>query len=172
VTGSQPDTPILTRARPEPRGYFKPVDEGQLLDWAPLQKRLRDARNYWVATSSSDGIVHTMPVWGVWGERGFTFSTGPSTRKARNLYENQQAIVHLEDGAAVLVVEGRATEVTDAARLAEFLDSYNPKYHWNFTLDQVQRGVFELRPLKAFAWLGDEGDAFAATATRFTFDDS
>ena len=80
--------------------------------------------------------------------------------------------MHLEDGAAVLVVEGRATEVTDAARLAEFLDNYNPKYHWDFTLDQVQRGVFELRPLKAFAWLGDEGDAFAATATRFTFDDS
>ena len=69
------------------------------------------------------------------------------------------------------MVEGTATEVTKGARLAEFLERYNPKYHWDFTLDQVQRGVFELRPLKAFAWLGDEGDAFAGTATRFVFHD-
>jgi len=159
------------RSRPEPEGYFRPADQGELLEWAPLAQRLQDARNYWVSTASSDGIPHAMPVWGVWGERGFTFSTGPSTRKARNLYGNPRAVVHLEDGAATLVVEGTATEVTDEARLAEFLAAYNPKYCWDFTLDQIQRGVFELRPLKAFAWLGDEGDAFAGTATRFVFED-
>ncbi len=159
------------RSRPEPQGYFKPAGDGELLEWGPLAQRLKDARNYWVASASSDGVAHAMPVWGVWSERGFTFSTGPSTRKARNLYGNPHAVVHLEDGAAVLVVEGTATEVTDGDRLVEFLENYNPKYQWNFTLDQVQRGVFELRPVKAFAWLGDEGDAFAATATRFLFED-
>ena len=109
------------QSRPEPRGYFKAVDDGKLLDWAPLQQRLQNARNYWVVTTSTEGTPHTMPVGGAWSERGSTFSTGPTTRKARNLYDNPHAVVHLEDGAAVLVVEGTGTEVTDTARLAASL---------------------------------------------------
>ena len=37
----------------------------------------------------------------------------------------------------MIAVEGRATEVRDRAELLAFLDAYNPKYRWNFTVDQV-----------------------------------
>lgn len=157
------------RSRPAPSGYFSPADAGVLLDWAPLQQRLAETRNYWVSTASGAGVPHAMPVWGVWDGQGFTFSTGPTTRKARNLYENPTAVVHLEDAAAALVVECVAAEVADEVSLTAFLEAYNPKYQWDFRLDQVARGVFHLSPVKAFAWLGDEGDRFSATATRFDF---
>lgn len=110
-----------------------------------------------------------MPVWGVWLTDRFVFSTSPESRKARNVFENPWCCVHLEDGNVVIVVEGRAVELRDPAELLVFLDVYNPKYDWNFTPDQVTRGVFAVRPEQAFAWLGGEGEAFGGTATRWQF---
>lgn len=158
-------------SRPEPSGYFEPADQGRgLLRWTEIREKLVAARNYWVATASSSGLPHAMPVWGVWLEGRFLFSTAPDTRKARNLLENPRAVVHLESGAELVVVEGRAREARDAATIAAFITAYNPKYGWNFAAEDLSRGLFEVRPTKAFAWLGDEGDAFSGTATRWVFD--
>ncbi len=49
--------------------------------------------------------------------------------------------------------------------------SYNPKYDWDFTPEQVRKGVYSFRPQRAFAWLDDNGDGFARAGTRFTFED-
>jgi nitroimidazol reductase NimA-like FMN-containing flavoprotein (pyridoxamine 5'-phosphate oxidase superfamily) len=143
-----------------------------LLDWDETARRFAAPRNYWVSTASKAGRPHAMPVWGVWLGDRFVFSTSPESRKARNLHANPQAAVHLEDGDVAIVIEGRVEELRDTADLSAFLDAYNPKYHWYFTLDQVARGVFAVRPQTAFAWLGGEGEAFAGTATRWKFDTS
>ena len=158
-------------SRPEPAGYFLPADQGSgLLDWGDTVARLSLARNYWVATADADGRPHSMPVWGVWLDDRFVFSTSPVSRKARNLKANPQAVLHLESGAELVVVECTASEVRDPARLGAFLAAYNPKYDWNFTAADVENGgVYELRPVKAFAWLGDHGEAFSGTATRWSF---
>lgn len=158
-------------ARPSTPGYFRPANEGSgLIEWKSIEDRLASAHNYWVATASKAGRPHAMPVWGVWLGDRFAFSTSPESRKARNLKANPLVVVHLEDGNAVIAIEGRAHEQRDRAKLLAFLDVYNPKYHWNFTPDQVSEGVFEVLPERAFAWLGGEGDAFGGTATRWRFD--
>ncbi len=109
-----------------------------------------------------------MPVWGIWLDDLFYFSTGPTTRKARNLAANPRVVVHLESGAELVVVEGRAREIRDAPTIARFVAGYNPKYGWDFTVAQLETGgLFEVRPERAFAWLGDEGEAFSGTATRW-----
>jgi hypothetical protein len=111
-----------------------------------------------------------MPVWGIWLDDRFVFSTSPASRKARNLAANPHAVLHLESGAQVVVLECRAAQVDDAADLAAFVDTYNAKYDWNFTVRDVENGgVYELRPLKAFAWMDDHGEAFSGTATRWLF---
>ena len=163
---------ILDRSRPATPGYFQPADKGVLLEWNETAQRFAAAKNYWISTASASGRPHAMPVWGVWLSDRFVFSTSPESRKARNLQVNPQVAVHLENGDVLVVVEGRAAEVRDQAELLAFLDAYNPKYHWNFTVDQVSRGVFAVHPETAFAWLGGEGDAFGATATRWRFDTS
>jgi hypothetical protein len=160
--------------RPEPRGYFLPEDAGRgLLPWSVAEERLAGARNYWVATVSPEGVPHAMPVWGVWIDGRFLFSTGPTTRKARNIDANPDVVVHLERGAEVVVIEGAARDVSlDEERVKRFLEAYNPKYAWDFTADAFRAGgLYEVVPRKAFAWLGDQGEAFSGTGTRWTFDD-
>lgn len=162
---------VVEVSRPVTPGYFRAADEGAgLLDWEETARRFSTPRNYWIATASLMWRPHTMPVWGVWLDDRFWFSTSPDSRKARNLRENTQVSVHLEDGDAVIVIEGRASEVTDTTQLLAFLAAYNPKYAWDFTLDQVSHGVFAVSPESAFAWLGSEVDAFGGTATRWRFD--
>ncbi len=140
-----------------------------LLDWSETAKRFAAARNYWVSTASLAGHPHAMPVWGVWLDDRFVFSTSPASRKARNLMSNPEVTVHLEDGDAVVIIEGRAAEVRDPIGLSAFLTAYNPKYRWDFTLEQVARGVFDVHPARAFAWLGSEGESFGGSATRWSF---
>jgi hypothetical protein len=162
---------IDDRSRPNTPGYFKAAHEGAgLLDWEPIATRFAASRNYWVSTASSKGRPHAMPVWGVWLGDRFVFSTSPESRKARNLRANPYAAVHLEDGNAVIVIEGRVRELRDSAELSAFLAAYNPKYAWNFAPDQVAEGAFEVAPKYAFAWLGGEGEAFGGTATRWRFE--
>lgn len=160
-------------SRPDAPGYFLDRDRGVgLLSWRTARERLENARNYWVATASPEGRPHAMPVWGVWLAERFLFSTGPSTRKARNLVANPRAVVHLESGAEVVVVEGIAEEVSDEGVIQAFLSAYNPKYGWNFSAADLRSGgLFEVRPTKAFAWLGDEGESFSGTGTRWLFEE-
>ena len=164
--------PKRRASRPSVRGYFAPADAGRgLLEWDVAERQLVAARNYWLATASSAGAPHAMPVWGVWLESRFLFSTGPSTRKARNLRENPRAVVHLESGAQVVAVEGRARESRDEAVIATFLAAYNPKYAWNFDAgDLASGGLFEIFPDRAFAWLADQGEGFSEAATRWIFE--
>ncbi len=112
-----------------------------------------------------------MPVWGVWLDPTFVFSTSPISRKARNLASNSHVVVHLESGADLVVIEGVAEEVRERAALESFVAAYNPKYGWDFVLAQVEGGgVYAVRPRIAFSWLGDQGEAFSGTATRWRFE--
>ena len=162
---------VVEVSRPATPGYFRAAHEGSgLLDWNTTAQRFGAQRNYWVSTASKAGRPHAMPVWGVWLDDRFLFSTSPQSRKARNLLVNPRVVVHLEDGHASIVIEGRARELSDSTQLLGFLAAYNPKYAWNFTLDDVKRGVFAVAPETAFAWLGSDADSFGGTATRWRFD--
>ncbi len=73
-------TPVVSR--PDPKGYFLAEDAGQgLLPWSHVVQRMTGARNYWVATTGRDGRPHCMPVWGVWQDEQFVFSTSPIASK-------------------------------------------------------------------------------------------
>lgn len=158
---------ITSVSRPQPAAYFGPEDEG-FLDWETLLWRFAAERSYWVATAASDK-PHTMPVWGIWHDDAFKFSTATVSNKAKNLRANPFAVVHTANTEATLILECHAEEITATKELQIFVDEYNPKYKWTFSLDDVREGVFALTPYKAFAWAGGEGDAFANTATRWTF---
>lgn len=163
--------PAPRASRPSPQSYFLPPEQGSgLLPWSHAVRLLTQARNYWVSTAGADGAPHAMPVWGVWLGGRFLFSTSPASRKARNLAHDPRVVVHLESAAELVVVEGVAREVAEADVIEAFLAAYNPKYAWSFTADELRAGLFEVRPRKAFAWLGDQGEAFSGAATRWVFD--
>ena len=69
-----------------PDALAKPSDDiSSLKPWSWAVERLEQSHNYWIATSRPDRRPHLMLVWGVWWQDAFWFSTGPRTRKARNI---------------------------------------------------------------------------------------
>jgi pyridoxine/pyridoxamine 5'-phosphate oxidase len=56
-----------------------------------------------------------MPVWGVWADDRFYFSTGRQSRKARNLAANAACVVCAERADEAVIVEGVAEEVSKAS---------------------------------------------------------
>jgi len=158
------------RSRPGPAGYFAEGEEG-MLPWTHVVLELRDARNYWISTvSPADRMPHSMPVWAVWEEEQLLFSTSPVSAKARNLRHSPNTCVHLESGRRVVMLQGETHPVEDPRIQELYRLHYNPKYDWDFTPEQVRKGVYSFRPSRGFAWLDDHGDGFAKAGTRFTFD--
>jgi general stress protein 26 len=137
-----------------------------LLDWDWATERLERARNYWVSTARPDGRAHAMPVWGLWHDDAFYFSSAPNSRKARNLVSNPAVVVHLESGDEVVIVEGKAERATDEDLLARLSEDYTRKYGYEVTFTVEGRGLVAVRPTIAYAWREQD---FPQSATRFSF---
>ncbi len=149
-----------------PEGYGIAKTDKGLLSWSWVLRRLKESHNYWVVSSTIDGHPHSMPVWGVWVDRAFCFSTHPSSRKARNLRRNPRVLIHLESGDEAVILEGFAMKTTDPMIKKRFYDLYYAKY--KFRLESLGKNqiTFILRPRIAFAWREKD---FADSATRWTF---
>src|SRR2546427_4666203 len=74
---SQNLSTVPLASRPYMPGYGLPAaDKGEgLLPWEWAVERLTESHNYWVATTRPEGRPHVMPVWGIWVESVFYFST-------------------------------------------------------------------------------------------------
>ncbi len=153
-------------ARPKfPGVYGIHADEEGLLDWSWAEERLVAARNYWVTTVRPDGRPHAMPVWGLWHEGAFYFSSSPDSRKAKNLATNPAVTINLESGDEVVIVEGMADYASDEDLLRRLGEDYSRKY--SFDVDFTGgRPLARVRPRVAYSWVEQE---FPKTATRFTF---
>lgn len=145
-----------------------PASKGHgLLAWEWVTERMERARNYWVSTSGSSGAPHAMPVWGVWVNDSFYFAADRLSRKSRDLMHNPKAVLHLESGDEVVILECNAEEVAGSAELREVAEAYFAKYAIKLELTPEAlrtNAVFVLRPTVAYAW--EERD-FPGTATRW-----
>jgi nitroimidazol reductase NimA-like FMN-containing flavoprotein (pyridoxamine 5'-phosphate oxidase superfamily) len=145
-------------------GYGMPTGKKGLLPWAWADERLRRSHNYYLMTVRPDATPHAMPVWGIWIDNRFYFSTGAKSRKAQNLAANPSCVVCTDKPAEAVVVEGTATTIDAVARIAELSRHYAKKYK-GFTLDPKMGPIFEVRPKVAF---GLREKTFKAT-TRWLF---
>ena len=158
-------------SRPYMPGYgMLPADEGSgLLPWSWAEQRLVTARNYWLSTAWPDGRPHMMPVWGMWQDDAFWFSSSNRSRKARNLGSDPRCTVATGDPENPVVLEGLAARVTEPDVLQKFLDWENAKYATDYTLDMVDpnaNSCFRVAPLWAF---GIRHDDFTGSPTRWRF---
>lgn len=153
--------------RPHMPGYGiqPPTSGGGLLPWSFVNAQMNSARNYWLATASLAGRPHVAPVWGIWVEEQFYFSTAANSRKGRHLAENPQLVLHLESGDEVVILEGAVEAVPAGARFDLLSETYFAKYGVSLTLDNP---VYRLAARKAFAWREQD---FPTSATRWQFDD-
>jgi general stress protein 26 len=139
---------------------------GERLPWSQVSEWLQAARNYWVSTTRPDGRPHVKPVWGLWLDAVFMFSTHPDTVTARNLAANPAAAVHLESGDRVVIVEGLAERLEDSPSRARFAKTYPRKYDWQVDPDDPGTPVYAVRPSRVLSW--DEA-AMGETIARWSF---
>jgi len=154
-------------SRPHMPDYGLADSAGQL-PWSWAVERLEKSHNYWVCTTRPDGRPHAAPVWGIWLDGAFLFSTAAGSRKARNLARNAWCVITTERADEAVIVEGIVEEARDPALLAEFKSVYKEKYNWD--MGDVAEGIYTVRPRVAFGFI-EHSDEFAKTATRWTFDE-
>jgi len=149
-------------------GLLGPDEGTGLLPWQWAEERLTSSRNYWVVSLWPDGRPHAMPVWGLWHEGAFWFSSSKGSRKARNLAADPRCVVTTEDAADPVVLEGTAELVSEPEALATMLALENAKYETNYTIDLLDpdvNAVYRVRPRWAF---GLRHDDFTGSPTRWT----
>jgi hypothetical protein len=158
---------------PEPvQMGFEPEDK-TLTPWRDVKTGLTAAQTYWLATARPDGRPHVMPVWGVWLDGAFYFSTSATSRKGRNLAANPSCTITVSLDGIDVVVEGAAAILDDESMLRRVADVYGPKYDWPLTVrdggiygENGDGGpIYKLSPAVAFGFEAE--GTFAATRWRF-----
>jgi len=153
-------------------GLLGPSEGTGLLPWHWARERLRESRNYWAVTLWPDGRPHAMPIWGVWDQETFWFSSGLRSRKARNVAGDPRCVITTEDALNPVTVEGSADVVRDADEVARVLGLINDKYLSDLPLEFMDPDVnatIRVRPRWAFG-LAEED--FTGSPTRWSFDDA
>jgi hypothetical protein len=151
--------------------YGIPETKKGMLAWSWAVEHLKQAPVYWVSTTQPDGRPHAMPTWGAWLDDAFWFEGGPETKRMKNLALNPAAVVHVERGDDVVIVEGEAERVFDLSdQLSSRLKAGFAKYIATHGYDAdpanwANGGIWRLRPRKVLAW-----SAFPKDATRWRFD--
>jgi pyridoxine/pyridoxamine 5'-phosphate oxidase len=136
-------------------------------------------RTCWLATAALDGSPHLAAVGALWVDDRFYFTSGPRTRKSRNLAANPACAISVSLDDIDVVVEGTARKVTDMPTLARVADLYASQ-GWparasdgaitaEFSAPSAGRGPWDLYALTPTAAVG------VATkephgATRWRFD--
>jgi hypothetical protein len=145
-------------------------DVSGLKPWSWALERLEKSHNYWISTARPEGPSHLMVVWGIWWEDAFWFSTGPRTRKAKNLASDSHCVIATEKADEAVIVEGTAGEIKDRAVWKQIAATYNSKYGGDLLplLESSGGSVYRVEPRLAFGQ--DEHAAnFVESATRWTF---
>jgi hypothetical protein len=140
-------------------------------EWREVAGRLAGPRVYWLHTTNSTGAPDASPVWGVVVDDVLYFYTERSTVKARNIGSDPRVVVHLESGADVVIVHGRAVDLGRPAQhpavVAEFGRKYDQPDEVPFlpSSDPSFDVMYSLAPSRALLWTLPDSEA---TIRRWT----
>jgi len=157
--------PLASRPFAPGYGIMGPEEGKGLLRWEWIARKLGNCRTFWLATIyAGESRPHVMPVWGVWVDDAFYFSTGRNSRKGQNLAANSLCTVTNDDGEEAVIVEGRAKPTEDNSLLERVAMAYKKKYKMDPRV--MKEPIFRLRPAKVFAFIEK---SFPKSATRWKF---
>jgi hypothetical protein len=103
---------------------------------------------------------------GVWVEDALYFNGFSGARWARNVTANPAAVIHLDDGDDVVVVEGHVDDlVPPPATGQQVADAWSQKY--GRLVPDPTGGIYRLTPTAARGWT-----SFPDDVTSWTFRES
>lgn len=98
-------------------------------DWADAHRQLADAHairtTTWLSTVNADGRPHAVAVGALFVEGAWWFTSGPGTRKSRDLAANPRCSVSTATTAMDITVEGRAERITEPEVLRRMAAVYS-----------------------------------------------
>jgi hypothetical protein len=147
-----------------------PATDAGLKPWSWALDRLEKSHNYWIATTRPDGRPHLMLVWGIWWQDAFWFSTGPRTRKAKNIAAHPSVVIGTENADEAVILEGIPQEVEDRSVWRQLAKLYNNKYGGDVEpiLMASDGNVYRVEPQVAFGQ-DEHATNFAEAMTRWHF---
>lgn len=151
--------------RPLMEGYGVPQSTEGMLPWEWALERLSRSHNYWLTTVCPDGAPHVMPVWGVWLDGAWYFSTSATSRKSRNLEQNANCVVCNDNIEEAVIMEGSAQRLKDDEIPKQAFVDYKAKYGWE--LDPKRGPVWRVRPRTVFAMPEQQ---FPQAVTKWVFE--
>ncbi len=151
--------------RPNMEGYGLPASRAGMLSWQWARERIDGSHNYLLTTVRPDGAPHVMPIWGIWLEGAFYFSTAATSRKSRNLERNASCVVCNENVEEAVIVEGSAQRLKDDEIPQQALVGYKAKYGWD--LDPKRGPVWKVTPKTVFAMPEQQ---FPQAVTKWIFE--
>ena len=95
-----------------------------------MEERLLTDRMLWLVSVRPDGRPHSAAVWFLWEDAALLIFSKPNTQKIRNLRQNSQVVVMLDDtkdGSDIITLEGVA-ELLERAEVQKVLPAYSEKY--------------------------------------------
>src|SRR5688572_23739410 len=124
--------------------------------WAEVVRVLETSEIFWLSTVRREGRPHVTPLPAMWLDDALHFCTGPDEQKARNLAANPECVLTTGSNAfrsgLDIVVEGRASRVTDESLLKRLAALWEVKLAWPY---EVVDGAFRKLPS---AIAGDDPD--------------
>lgn len=166
-------------------GYGAPI-----IEWSRVQQRLDekvtqapetggpDRHTTWLATTNPNGRPHVVPLGVVWADGKAYFTSGPGTRKSKNLAQSPYCTLTVATHPFDIVVEGVAKKVTDDAILQRVAGLFAAEgwaptvreggFHHEFSAPSAGPPpwyLYEVTPQTIFAL----GTAEPYGATRFDF---
>ncbi len=138
------------------------------LAWEDVEKKIADARAYWIASTRPDGRPHVVPRDGTWLDGALYYGGSPQTVHHRNVTQNPNVVVHVGDGTEAFIVEGAIEiEVPTEEKAQRLSDEMFAKYpvYGHIERSVFMQGVAVLRPKRVLAWTN-----FTENATRFRFE--
>ena len=79
---------------------------------------------HWLTTTNLDGTPHVMPLGVISIDGTWYFTSGPGTRKSRNISRDPRCVISIATDPFDLVVEGTAERVVDAVELQRVAETY------------------------------------------------
>jgi pyridoxine/pyridoxamine 5'-phosphate oxidase len=98
----------------------------EAIPWTRAVEQLEaeTAKSFWLSTVRPDGRPHSAAVGALWVDGKLYFTSGPGTRKSRNLDQNSACVFSVTLPNLDLVLEGTATRITDQATLQQLAQRY------------------------------------------------
>ena len=154
-----------------PDALDKPMDStAHLKPWSWALERLEKSHNYWISTVNPAGKPHLMIVWGIWSNDAFWFTTGPRTRKAKNLATYPDCVIGNEKADEAVILEGVAEPISDRALWKRLAEIYDRKYGGNLysILEPCGGNVYRVLPKRVFGQ-DEHAEDFTESITRWQF---